>query len=127
MLKGADKLEKTPDGHQAVYLGQHQYARYGGRRGEDIRQPLVRPELRGGRKQRGEAQSQKHRPESLSKHPSGGGAPYLDLLFGHRGCQDVEFSLVARSASGYMVRSLQLYIHERRTFAAHLRCRRTRR
>ena len=36
-------------------------------------------------------------------------------------------SLVAGSASGYMVRSLQLYIRERRRLATHLRCRRTRR
>jgi hypothetical protein len=31
-----------------------------------------------------------------------------------------EIILVASSASGYMVRSLQLYIHERRTLATHL-------
>jgi hypothetical protein len=36
-------------------------------------------------------------------------------------------SLVAGSASGYIVRSLQLYIHERRALATYLRCRRTRR
>src|SRR5918998_219132 len=85
MLKWADKLEKTPDGHQAVYIGQHEYARYGGCRGEDIRQPLVRPELRGGRKQHGEAQNQKHRPESLSEHSGVGdaGLHALRLRYAH--------------------------------------------
>src|SRR5215208_4238056 len=79
--------EKTPDGHQAVYIGQHEYARYGGRRGEDVRQPLVRAELRGGRKQHSEAQNQKHRPESLSKHPSGGDAGRHALSLGYAHAQ----------------------------------------
>src|SRR5215216_7769119 len=79
--------EKTPDGHQAVYVGQHEYARYGGSRGENVREPLVRAELRGGRKQHGEAQNQKHRPESLSKHPTGGDAGRHALSLGYAHAQ----------------------------------------